>query len=165
MTDPKNKHEPGLVAVPLKTCTKCGGTFPRTEFRREPRIKRDGRYPWCFTCDRQQKRKYRYANHDKVLAYEKQNRATERRRAKNAEYQRACKEKYPERFRARKLLNQAIKRGEIIRPPCQKCGAPKPHAHHHDYSKPYDVEWLCSTCHYAEHRTSPEGIAARGGAP
>ncbi len=27
----------------------------------------------------------------------------------------------------------------------------KVHAHHHDYSKPLDVEWLCKDCHWQQH--------------
>lgn len=35
---------------------------------------------------------------------------------------------------------------------CEKCGAPKAHAHHDDYTKPLDVRWLCRSCHGVEHR-------------
>lgn len=35
--------------------------------------------------------------------------------------------------------------------PCAICGGPGKHRHHHDYSKPEDVTWLCITCHRREH--------------
>lgn len=42
---------------------------------------------------------------------------------------------------------------EIHTHPMYRCGTDKNvHGHHHDYSKPLDVEWLCSTCHGIEHR-------------
>jgi hypothetical protein len=56
-------------------------------------------------------------------------------------------------------LRAAIKRGIVTRPEvCQKCGLIPPrnakgysgiHGHHHDYTKPLDVEWLCAKCHRA----------------
>lgn len=156
--------KPNLIIDGKKLCGRCKRMVPAECFHADRRTP-TGLSSWCSACARPERRAYRYANHDKVIEWEKKNRQTEHRRAKNAEYHRACKERYPERFRARALLNQAIKRGEIVRPPCEKCGAPKPHAHHHDYSKPYDVEWLCKRCHYGEHRTSPEGKAALNGEP
>lgn len=57
-------------------------------------------------------------------------------------------------------VKNAIVHGVLVRPAvCGKCGdAPKPakdgrsriQAHHHDYSKPLDVEWLCAKCHREE---------------
>lgn len=62
--------------------------------------------------------------------------------------------------RARNLVRNALKRGTLIRPDtCSKCGdTPTPakdgrsriQGHHHDYSKPLDVEWLCAKCHRSE---------------
>jgi hypothetical protein len=49
-------------------------------------------------------------------------------------------------------LNAAVKKGEIVRQPCEVCGADA-QAHHDDYSRPLDVRWLC-TKHHAEHHTS-----------
>src|SRR5208282_918645 len=61
---------------------------------------------------------------------------------------------------AYRKVKLAIKSGRLVRPDkCGKCGCPdKPgsdgrttiHAHHHDYSKPLEVEWLCAKCHRAE---------------
>jgi hypothetical protein len=57
-------------------------------------------------------------------------------------------------------VRNAIKSGLLMRPDiCSKCGD-KPalasdgrsriHAHHHDYNRPLDVEWLCAKCHRKE---------------
>lgn len=58
---------------------------------------------------------------------------------------------------ARQELRRAIERGEIIRPTqCELCGKTPPpmkdgrsaiQGHHHDYSLPLDVQWLCYQCH------------------
>jgi hypothetical protein len=52
----------------------------------------------------------------------------------------------------------AIKTGRLVRQPCRVC-AKYPHvnpgrvlAHHWDYDKPLDVEWLCIEHHAAWHR-------------
>lgn len=44
-----------------------------------------------------------------------------------------------------------IRVGRMKRGVCQ-CGSTKTEAHHHDYSKPLDVRWLCRACHQAAHR-------------
>ncbi len=49
------------------------------------------------------------------------------------------------------LLHRAIRRGSISQQPCEVCGDTKSHAHHEDYSKPLDVNWLCRFHHMIEH--------------
>lgn len=59
--------------------------------------------------------------------------------------------RWPEKYRARQEVNKALKRGDLIRKAC-RCGSTNNvHAHHHDYSKPLDIEWMCRPCHQAEH--------------
>lgn len=57
---------------------------------------------------------------------------------------------HPDRYRARGAVAYALKTGKLIRKPCEVCGDPKSQAHHHDYSKPLDVKWLCQTHHRIE---------------
>lgn len=57
-------------------------------------------------------------------------------------------------------VRRAIQAGIITRPDlCQRCGSQGAkssdgrstiHAHHNDYSKPLDIEWICAKCHRAE---------------
>ena len=35
--------------------------------------------------------------------------------------------------------------------PCQLCGADGQHRHHPDYDKPYEIVWLCESCHHKLH--------------
>ena len=60
----------------------------------------------------------------------------------------------PERQRARRQVYYAVLRGELDRPEkcptCDKKG--RIQAHHHDYSKPLDVQWACQSCHADIHR-------------
>ena len=75
------------------------------------------------------------------------------RRARNPNTERV-------KSRARQVVLAAIARGELSRPSnCERCGAasdprlrkPDIEAHHHDYSKPLEVEWLCVRCHATQH--------------
>jgi len=36
---------------------------------------------------------------------------------------------------------------------CQGCGVNDSEAHHEDYGKPTEVDWLCKSCHGIRHRT------------
>jgi hypothetical protein len=49
------------------------------------------------------------------------------------------------------VVNNAIRRGTLIRLPCTQCGNEKSHGHHEDYTKPLDVLWLCNLCHKQLH--------------
>lgn len=54
--------------------------------------------------------------------------------------------------RAVAKLNDFVRRGKIIKLPCEKCGNIKSQGHHHDYSKPLEVVWLCQKHHSELHR-------------
>ena len=83
-------------------------------------------------------------------AYRKQWRESERgkevtsipeNRRREADRTAAMRDKFPERKLARQLLRNAIRRGDVVRQPCQTSGCTrKAQAHHNDYSKPLEVE-------------------------
>jgi transposase-like protein len=73
------------------------------------------------------------------------------------------RQRNPEAVRAHWMVHNAIRRGQLKRQPCSNCGKAKAHAHHADYSRPFDITWLCSRCHRQLHavtqgqETHPEG--------
>lgn len=72
------------------------------------------------------------------------------------EYLDRSEARYPERVVARNALNKAIRKGEVTKPrACECCrkeaSGRELHAHHEDYSKALQVEWLCRGCHNALH--------------
>lgn len=69
--------------------------------------------------------------------------------------------KYPERYAARKKLQQAVKKGLIQKPErCELCNRKRYiTAHHEDYEEPLEVMWLCRECHGVADRSLRE----RGG--
>ena len=59
----------------------------------------------------------------------------------------------PDHYHAHTAVNNAVRDGRLKKPNyCSRCGRGDKviHAHHHDYSKPLDVEWLCVICHSKE---------------
>jgi hypothetical protein len=75
------------------------------------------------------------------------------RAASNAAKRRWAKNNYEKR-RAHQALNNALRDGHIVKGPCRLAGpdcAGKIQAHHFDYSRPLDVDWLCDHHHRLEH--------------
>ena len=65
--------------------------------------------------------------------------------------------------KAHYAVGNAIRDGKLVKPTaCEECGSSVPsrrlHAHHADYSKPLDVEFLCSRCHGIRHRKYSEDV-------
>jgi hypothetical protein len=58
------------------------------------------------------------------------------------------------KYLCRRRFDYAVRSGKLARPSnCQCCGVGCiPHGHHTDYTKPFEVEWLCVDCHLAAHR-------------
>lgn len=52
-------------------------------------------------------------------------------------------------------VRYALKRGILKKKPCVKCGSTNSQAHHSNYNKPLDVQWLCPQCHAIKHKRSP----------
>lgn len=118
-----------------KLCSKCGTYKPSEEFHKSSRAV-DGLASHCKECN---------------LAYHKASQQRPEVRKRKAEAHLKDYYNHPERHAARNILHYAIKRGEVVRQPCEKCGDPDSHAHHDDYSKPLQVRWLCSKDHGLEH--------------
>jgi hypothetical protein len=65
----------------------------------------------------------------------------------------AWESKNPEKRSAHREVEYAIKTGKLFRQPCERCGeAERVQAHHDDYSKPFEIMWLCQRHHRERHR-------------
>ena len=64
------------------------------------------------------------------------------------------KRKNNSHYKSRKKFQYALYKGKITRPNnCQKCGVVcKPNGHHPNYDKPFEIAWLCNSCHGKAHR-------------
>lgn len=96
-------------------------------------------------------RKLYRADPEKVIRrigeYRKTKRGKEMVKRKDAR----MRKKFPEKYSARQEVLKALKRGELKKEPCNRCGSKKVHAHHTDYSKPLKVIWLCEKHHREAH--------------
>ena len=66
--------------------------------------------------------------------------------------QRVYREKFPDKKYCHSLISDYIRNGWLTKKPCEKCGKEKTEAHHEDYSKPLDINWLCKSCHMKRHK-------------
>lgn len=62
------------------------------------------------------------------------------------------KRRDPFKTKVRDQLTYAVKIGKIKRLPCEICGEVKSQSHHPDYSKPFEVVWLCAKHHAEAHK-------------
>jgi hypothetical protein len=129
---------------------------------------RDGRLNRCKACVKTRVKNYAKANPEKVrrLGREKRRRPKYRRMDKqwhrdHPEARKKHKQKWleenPEKRKAENAVSNALRDGKLKRPRlCEGCGRRrKLQAHHPDYSKPLEVQWLCYKCH-GETRVKPE---------
>lgn len=155
----------------LKRCSECGRDLPLTEFNKH-KSRKDGLQDRCRDCfSRYNKARYA-ANREKFKSDVAEYRASHPEACLETRL-RTCA-KNPTRENANKAVDAAIKAGVIKNPGvCYGCGCKsgehRIEAHHHDYSSPLDVVWLCTPCHKrmdAQRRIregkTPYGIKRRG---
>lgn len=137
----------------MKSCFKCGVEKPLTDFYKHKGMA-DGHVNKCKTCNKADVIKNRLLNLDKYREYDRARGARQ-----GSEYMKEYREKYPNKYKAHCMVGYAIKSGALVNPNCcEKCGESKTIAHHADYLKPLDVEWLCQGCHVQWHVANGEGL-------
>lgn len=149
----------------MKECPHCQTVKPLDEFYNDKKS-RDGKRRDCKQCVNTKIKAYK-ATHRVALnaaARDRRHRNIERDRelkrlsrqrhpSTKAEYQRMRRRMFPEKLRAYNQVQRALRAGKITRPSiCEGCHEEKRvHAHHRDYSRPLEVQWLCQQCHKLAH--------------
>lgn len=135
----------------MKACFKCGQAKPLTDFYRHP-FMADGRLGKCKACTRGDAHAHRLKNADAVRAYDRRRNAARGEGYWTAK-SRKMRKANPMMSRANEAVRRAIMDGSMVRPDdCSRCGVTcRPHAHHDDHAKKFDVIWLCPACHAARH--------------
>ena len=96
-------------------------------------------------------------NQARYKLYQKNYRDVPENKLNHIQYQERYKKKYPGKRKAVADLNNAVRNGKIKRKRCVVCySVQRVHGHHPDYSKPFDVEWLCDSCHRLWHKILSE---------
>jgi hypothetical protein len=146
----------------MKQCYKCHSVKPLDEF--VPDKKMTGGYQnKCRECRNVEKREdYRLYKTRPDLLSKLRARArvgSDKYRGRHGQKQHkvsrmawALRNKH--KVSAQRVARYAVQRGRIARGTlCERCGcAPKKlQMHHHDYTKPLDVLWLCTACHGKAH--------------
>lgn len=134
-----------MLDEPSKPCRSCGETKPLSDFYTHPQMA-DGHLNHCKACKKAYQKQH-YQDVGGNADYERARQQTPDRRANKIGYQATYRAKNPEKYRARTAVHNALRDGRLVRQPCAVCGSQRVQAHHKDYLKPLDVEWLCFKHH------------------
>lgn len=131
----------------MKRCFICKECKPLDEFYIHPMMA-DGHLNKCKECTKAQLRVDRLDLFKRaaVLARDNAREKTAERKAYAADRQRKYRAANPDKNSARHAVSNAIRDGRLVRESCEICGEIA-QAHHGDYSKPFEIRWLCFKCH------------------
>lgn len=130
----------------MKLCKYCKKEKDPALFSRD-KNKPDGLQNRCKACVRA----YQLQPHVMEIKRQAQRKyaATEKGKVAEAKHSPVRRKRIDELGRNR--VYYAVRR-KLKRQPCGICGDERAQAHHHDYSKPLDVTWLCAYHHAQEHK-------------
>lgn len=154
----------------MKTCKECGNAKEDNDFYVSNRTRCKECVKARANANRQENLEY-YQSYDRRRYRESDERKAAARKssnnpagieAKKRSLQR-LRDSHPEKYRARNAVSNSLRDGKIEKPKtCFFCSAEtKLQAHHHDYSKPLDVFWLCAPCHGKLHTVNGDFLKSR----
>ena len=141
--------------ISSKECFKCKTVKPLEEFYKHLMMA-DGHLNKCKQCTKLDVGKNRERNIESIREYDRQRALLPARKKLNIEVNRAWRSEDKRRGAAHSAVSRAIRKGTLVRSCCERCGNPKSVAHHEDYDRPLDVNWLCQPCHKQRHKELKE---------
>tara|TARA_R110000772_G_scaffold223246_1_gene333738 strand:+ start:61 stop:489 length:429 start_codon:yes stop_codon:yes gene_type:complete len=136
-----------------KECFKCGENKPLSAFYKHKQMK-DGHVNKCKTCNLVDVSEHRLANLEKIREYDRERGARTR-----SGYCKEYRAKFPNKYKAHRMVSGAIKSGKLHKEPCVVCGTIENIVgHHNDYLKPLNVVWMCQAHHKQWHVKNGEGL-------
>lgn len=133
-----------------KKCFKCENVKPMNEFYIHTQMA-DGHLNKCKECARNDALKHREKNIEKIREYDRVRGKQAHRILSTAKFTKKWRNEDKRRSICHSKVNYAIKKGILKKEPCEICGNSLSVAHHFDYEKPLDVQWLCHACHRQLH--------------
>lgn len=151
-----------------KFCYRGNHLVLRSDFNKDKKAS-DGLYTFCRECGKKRWKEWKSQSknaeskreRDRIRYHNNPDHAHERVRLwrigrgykKKIDYDRLT----PEKTKARRALCYAVTAGIIVRPKsCGACGLVPSNGiiqgHHEDYTKPFDVAWVCTKCHNLIHK-------------
>ena len=153
-------YDPSVSALSSKKCKSCTGKYFSNK-RKENKIANlsTEEAAACKTCCicKQSKPKHNFFKSNSVKSgvvsrcKECWKITNKYDRSTSIKYNYASRKASPEKHKAREMLSTAIRSGRVERMPCVVCGMIYSEGHHDDYSKPFDVVWLCRKHHFERH--------------
>jgi len=135
----------------MKECFKCGEVKDIDCFYKHKQMP-DGHLNKCKECTKKDVLKHRLENIDRIREYDRN-----RGNRQNKEYVAEYRAKYPNKYKAHMIVQNAIRSGKLFKEPCEICGIKETiNAHHNDYLKPLNIRWLCSAHHHQWHTENGE---------
>jgi len=139
----------------MKICNKCNKELDISEFYKCRGMK-DGHLNKCKECTKKDVHRHRAENIEKIREYDRS-----RGNRNETGYLREYRKKYPNKYKAHMIVDNAVRDKKLFKEPCEKCGSEdRIHAHHDDYLKPLNVRWLCAACHSQWHKINGEALNA-----
>ena len=134
-----------------KKCFKCGVVKELGDFYKHNQMA-DGHVNKCKECNKNDVAIHRINNIEKIREYDRG-----RGSRQDSDYLKEYRLKFPNKYRATTMVNNAIRSGKLFREPCEVCGINRTVGHHDDYLKPLNVRWLCQAHHKQWHAKNGEG--------
>ena len=141
----------------IKYCGGCNTTKPVSEFHRRGNSYKSG----CKTCRNILQAEWRASNLEVVREKGRNCLPSPSNNTAKSLKRRAD---YPKAVRATDKVRYALRTGKLVRPEyCEDCGKVcKVVAHHKDYDKPLEVDWLRQVCHSGWHIENGPGLNKEG---
>ena len=140
-----------VADVGEKICISCDASKPVDDFYKHPQMS-DGRLGKCKTCCKRDNTKNRSDNLEHYQEYDRKRDLAPERMAVKQKATSKQRVIHPDRYTARTAVSNALRDGRLVKLPCRVCKSVKSEAHHDDYSKPLEVDWLCRKCHRKLHK-------------
>lgn len=137
----------------MKVCFKCGEEKVLDDFYKHPKMP-GGHVNKCKECNKKDVALNYRENILHFVEYERLRFKRPERKEQLKAYQRKRRSEDPVKNTTRHTTSNAIRDRRLIKGVCMICGCEKVEAHHKDYTKPFDVEWLCRKHHLEQHNKS-----------